>query len=477
MKTLQLNCNVENVKKKFPEEKDNERLYSLAEIAYALKHNYENENSSETADQVRIKINSGSLNEDRIKELVEMFDTRDSSPYKVIEVHGIGFSNSHGNNSKEDTNTQRNQFLAEQRCKTAIRWFITNYGHGSTTINTGSELSEYSVKVSKEDLQNESGDTAKMYRSAKMKIKIKKSAVLKPKEMNQETETSQEQQETQPYRRFDDFKEVEKTKDGVQLYEAVNQNDIQKKGVKWYYDEKTQEMKVWNPEILTLGRWSGFEDGWTSEDKENMSLDTENANKNSLRYDQEYHFFKKLEAKHPDVFNSLVEKLQYFDPAFHSMTPEGFMGRLNFLQQCTRQGNTIGASDKNGHSANNLAFGRPPFCILRLGDFYYQKIVIRNINITYDPLVLDLNSEGIGVVPLIANVTISFNFIGGGDLSGPVRRLQNAMSFNYYANGRLYDNRADRIKRENTDWETMGAMGHDTIEFNNSYFHDVKMAK
>ena len=68
---------------------------------------------------------------------------------------------------------QRNQFLAEQRCKTAIRWFITNYGHGSVTINTGSELSEYSVKVSKEDLQNESGDTAKMYRSAKMKIKIK----------------------------------------------------------------------------------------------------------------------------------------------------------------------------------------------------------------------------------------------------------------------------------------------------------------
>ena len=146
--------------------------------------------------------------------------------------------------------------MAEQRCKTAIKWFITNYSHGSATINTGSELSEYSVKVSKEDLQNESGDTAKMYRSAKIKIKIKKSTVLKPKEMNQETETSQEQQETKPYKRFDDFKEVEKTEDGVQLYEAVNQNDIQKKGIKWYYDEKTQEMKVWNPENVTLGRWS-----------------------------------------------------------------------------------------------------------------------------------------------------------------------------------------------------------------------------
>jgi hypothetical protein len=197
---------------------------------------------------------------------------------------------------------------------------------------------------------------------------------------------------------------------------------------------------------------------------------------NHLRYDQEYYFFKELESKHPDVFDSLVQKLQYFDPAFHAMTPEGFMGRLNFLQQCTRQGDTIGGSDLNGKTANNLAFGRPPFCVLRLGDFYYQKIVIKNINITYDPLVLDLNQEGIGVVPLIANVTITFNFIGGGDLTGPVRRLQNAMSANYYANGRLYDNRSDRVERKATNWETMGAMGNDKVDFENSHFHHTKMA-
>ena len=81
-----------------------------------------------------------------------------------------------------------------------------------------------------------------------------------------------------------------------------------------------------------------------------------------------------MSERDPDVFSSLVDKLQYFDPAFHSMTPEGFMGRLNFLHQCTRQGDTRSASDKNGHTANNLAFGRPPFCVLRLGDFYYTKI-------------------------------------------------------------------------------------------------------
>ena len=85
---------------------------------------------------------------------------------------------------------------------------------------------------------------------------------------------------------------------------------------------------------------------------------------------------------------------------------------------------------------------------------------------------LDLNNEGVGVVPLIANVTISFNFIGGGDLSGPVRRLQNAMSENYYANGRLYNNRADRIERDKK-WDTMET----TINWAESYHHHVKMSE
>ena len=62
----------------------------------------------------------------------------------------------------------------------------------------------------------------------------------------------------------------------------------------------------------------------------------------------------------------------------------------------------------------------------------------------------DLNPEGAGVQPMFAQVTLNFKFIGGGDLGGPIRRLQNAMTFNYYANTRLYDNRADRIKY-NTD--------------------------
>lgn len=166
---------------------------------------------------------------------------------------------------------------------------------------------------------------------------------------------------------------------------------------------------------------------------------------NWIRYDQEYQFFKELKLKNPIVFDNLIQKLQYFDPAFHSMTPEGFNGRLNFLHQCTRQGNTVSDSDQAGQ-ATNLAFGRPPVCVLRLGDFYNQMIIIDSININYDSdsgVQWDLNPEGNGVQPLLAKVSLNFNFIGGGDMYGPIRRLQNAMTFNYYANTGLYDNRAD----------------------------------
>jgi hypothetical protein len=221
-------------------------------------------------------------------------------------------------------------------------------------------------------------------------------------------------------------------------------------GKKWYYDKDSKKLisVEYESEVDSTpqARYGG-----------------DKTDENRLRYDQEYHFFKVLEQKDPIVFNSLMDKLKYFDPAFHSMTPEGFNGRLTFLQQCMRQGNTVSASDgRFSKSANNLAFGRAPYCVLRLGDFYNQMIVIDNLSISYDPLVWDLNVEGIGVQPLIANVQLSFKFVGGGDLTGPVRRLQNAMSFNYYANARLYDNRADRVERRWSD-KTCGALEHDEI--------------
>ena len=144
----------------------------------------------------------------------------------------------------------------------------------------------------------------------------------------------------------------------------------------------------------------------------------------------------------------ISDKVDYFDPAFHSITPEGFNARLTFLQQCVRQGPTISTSDLgrgSSYGAGNLSFGRAPFCILRIGDFFNTKICINNVDIKYDSdgMLWDLNPEGIGLQPMYADVNITFTFLGGSDISGPISRLQNAVSFNYYANTSVYDRRSD----------------------------------
>lgn len=163
----------------------------------------------------------------------------------------------------------------------------------------------------------------------------------------------------------------------------------------------------------------------------------------------ELNFFEKLQSATCDdsqqgtsfIFDSFREKIKYFHPAFHSTTPEGLNSRLTFLHQCTRQGPT---SEEQG--ATNLAFGRAPICILRIGDFFYTKIAIDSLSIDYEPLVWDLNPEGIGVQPMIAKVTLGIKIIGGSSLNGPLNKLQNALSFNYYANTGVYDPRADYIE-------------------------------
>jgi RNAse (barnase) inhibitor barstar len=106
-----------------------------------------------------------------------------------------------------------------------------------------------------------------------------------------------------------------------------------------------------------------------------------------------------------------------------------------------RPGETIRRNANDTCDASNTAFGKPPICVLRLGDMYNTKIIINNLNISYDPLVWDLNPEGIGVQPMIANVNMSIKYIGGSGLRTYVDELQNALSFNYYANADIYDGR------------------------------------
>ena len=159
----------------------------------------------------------------------------------------------------------------------------------------------------------------------------------------------------------------------------------------------------------------------------------------------ECYYFKTLEEKDPVVFGSLREKLKYFHPAFHSMTPEGLNSRLTFVNQCVRPGDTIpikGLSDVSDLNARNTTFGPPPVCVLRIGDFYHSKIIIRDVNITFDDTTWDMNPEGIGMQPMIANVSLQVSFIGGHGLSKPVERLQNALSSNFYANTEIYDERS-----------------------------------
>lgn len=166
-------------------------------------------------------------------------------------------------------------------------------------------------------------------------------------------------------------------------------------------------------------------------------------------YDNEYTYFKQINENDDMVKRYISDKVDYFDPAFHSITPEGFNARLTFLHQCTRQGPTISASDLgmgSAYGAGNLSFGRAPFCILRIGDFFNTKICIESVNIEYDNgggVQWDLNPEGVGLQPMYANVTLNFTFLGGSDIAGPVARLQNAASFNYYANTSVYDRRSD----------------------------------
>jgi outer membrane protein OmpA-like peptidoglycan-associated protein len=174
-------------------------------------------------------------------------------------------------------------------------------------------------------------------------------------------------------------------------------------------------------------------------------------------------YFNAMNEEAPFVYQGIQEKIKYFNPVFHSITPEGLNSRLTFLQQCLRPGDTIPVIGEDGKpregNIQNTAFGAPPICVLRIGDFYHTKIAIQQISIQYEPLVYDLNPEGIGVQPMIADINMSFYFIGGQGLKEPVARLQNALSFNYYGNTEVYDDRA-----ETTDIESRNDINRRVME-------------
>ena len=419
------------------------QVFTLAEVAYALY----DENYKALKDKCNI------TNKDRIDELKKLLSQ------EIDSVTAYGYASGHGY-------IELNDRLGKNRAKTASNWFVK-----TAKIDIKPTIGKNETQNEKDE--NEDAFNAKKWRYARVVVKFKSVAKSTPPTSNYEQILSQTPSEgTSSEEKQNNAKKNQGGKSYLGFGPTGEQGMYKGKMCDIYADD--QGKKWYKYTASNPAKYVSVAYAKEEEQTPKARYGGNNADENRLRYDQEYHFFKVLEAKDPVVYGSLMDKLKYFDPAFHSMTPEGFNGRLTFLQQCMRQGNTVSASDgKFAKSANNLAFGRAPYCVLRLGDFYNQLIVINNLSINYDPLVWDLNIEGVGVQPLIANVQLSFSFVGGGDMTGPVRRLQNAMSFNYYANARLYDNRADRIERQWSD-KTCGAIQHDEIIDDDDYSDKFK---
>ena len=186
-------------------------------------------------------------------------------------------------------------------------------------------------------------------------------------------------------------------------------------------------------------------------------------------------YFEVIQKENPMIYTSIKEKIKYFNPAFHSMTPEGLNARLTFLNQCVRPGETIPVIGADGrpkyNDAVNTSFGAPPVLVLRVGDFYHTKIIPKSLSFAYDNNLLDMNPEGIGVQPMIVKVTLGFDMIGGHGLAKPVEQLQNALSFNYYANTEIYDERAtptdDSYKKIDKELEQIILAGEKPATLNN----------
>lgn len=146
-------------------------------------------------------------------------------------------------------------------------------------------------------------------------------------------------------------------------------------------------------------------------------------------------------------------KDNHYYPGLHTQTPEDFHRRLTFLHQCVRQGGSKNYDSNKQIISKNSVFGKQPICILRIGDFFYSKIIIDSINFDYNDATWDLNPEGFGLQPMLAKITLNVKVIGGQSLKGPISIIQNALSFNYYANSTFTNEGIYEIPSNHADTE------------------------
>ena len=381
-------------------------LVSFAELFYVLEGNKK--------DWIRESWTSKNIvNWHHVTELQNIMKG-EGMGYKVKKVTFKGHASTAG---YEETGKMYNTELSNNRATTFMRWMKENsFPYDFSNKNIEDAVTQSNESHTNSGLNNKK--LTKLWRSAEVKIEYT----------------------------VEDIRHIQTSQPSSD--ERIN---ISLKGMKGVSISETSKPTIVDPNDYELV----FDDNLKSSTriKETDSID-ESVKKYELvddtrtvnRYDNEGEFFELLEKDHPFMHHLISEKIRYFDPAFHSISPEGFNARLTFLHQCTRQGSTAENANFETSVAYNLAFGRPPVCVLRLGDFYNTKIIINSLSIQYENPTWDLNPEGIGVMPMFANVTLSFAFIGGSDLAGPIARLQNAVSFNYYANTSVYDNRADRVE-------------------------------
>ena len=445
---------------------DNKTLVSLTDMYMAL----EGEGKSESL----LRDLYDETNVETIKKIIDKDGT-----CNITKITFYGHASVQGNNKSAQVNSTRNNKLAKNRALTFKKWLEKNNfpGLDKATI-------EFKNGVQSSGNKNDVNDPiTKLWRSASIVVEYEESQIEDAQVTDSAVQTDEENggkiNKVDKVATTSDKKAIveDKQNGGIKMVDTkgrintarewLHNTDEGREILRTGYTEtayirmpsgEIKEEKVHkmvNEMTFTMAdaaRITGknylnkysidYDDSYMQTGEQlNANLGTSTVK----RYDNEGEFFQLLEKNAPFMHHLITEKIKYFDPAYHSISPEGFNARLTFLQQCCRQGPTVGNSDYESKTAYNLAFGRPPVCVLRLGDFYYTKIIVNSINIQYENAQWDLNPEGIGVMPMFAKISMQFTFLGGSDLAGPISRLQNAVSFNYYANASVYDNRAERV--------------------------------
>ena len=348
-----------------------------------------------------------------VLQIKKMF-TDDTLTLNEVNIHGFASMQGYGTN---------NSILSENRAKTIEKWFKndTIYKNKFSNVKFTTFGTEQSSKCV--DIYDNNAEDAKAWRCAKVTLKFHKGTV-KPLSYDNVSQDNINVGDNITARMMNKANDI------------VKENNI--------IDMSDKLLSSYN-EIIKLSTSSSIEINKKKlYDNLKRIESLNNKTEDTTIYGGEYEYFSDLQRNDSMTYSKITQKIKTFNPLFHSMTPEGFNARLTFLQQCVRQGSTHSASDNSQYkSANNLSFGAPPVCVLRIGDFFNTRIIITDIQYNYDNAAWDMNDEGIGVMPMMADISISFHFIGGSDLKAPITKLQNAVTFNYYANTSVYDSRAE----------------------------------